>query len=1396
MKQDAFQRYRRLLVKRGGTLLAFVAMAVTYPVPATAALLAEYDSGVGVPQSPTTQGWTASQVIEAGNPSPTLATAIDETGNTSLANAGAGATGWIVRDYLDGAADGLDDRPEYNMALTDGDFSGMSATGWTFTTSFAMDNVTEFGQEMRLLSIDQGGGSGLPFDIKVNASYVGNVQGGNLGLVLAGGGGEIDTGVPAEQFNTVVIADIDGDGSFTFEVNGNLLSGGATFTTNPSGGDVPGDNVIVFGGNSTGGDGGGIEIDFLRLETGDVASIASLTIDRVTGNLSLANNTGAAKSIVGYKIVSPEGALNSGVWQSISDNYDASGNGSIDGNDQWIELTAVGGRTDLSEFEPDGDGGSFADGQTIDLGNAWIKNPNEDSLEAELLLIDGTVEFVNVVFTGGPNNGAYEFGDLDFDGDFDVDDFTGEFVPGFGADTSSLSDVEQYQAGDFNNDDVVDEIDFLIYNEAFLAANPGSAALSLTGVPEPTTAMLLGLAGLPLLLRRSRASGARKLLPTAGAVCLLVALQASNAQAQPSLLAHWSFDETSGTTLVDSTGGNNGTAQGALTGSANAGQIGNAWNFAGGFLEVANPTDFTGLDADYSFSMWVNTTDGLGVMWSISDSTVGSEEVAVRVNDNSDEGTVGGAHYMGRPNVSKAVSAQPINDAQWHHVVATQSPTGWEMYVDGALEAAGTDVHSPLLIGADTARIGVNTDSGSIANGQWNYDGLLDDMSIWDGPLSAAEVGELYLKGLAGIPAPDPFDAVLSIQADRSNGEILLQNNSGVAYEIDLYRISSDGNSLDPGGWNSLDDQNFDASAWTELGQTVDKASEGAFGDSTVLADGFSQSLGNLYNEFVNAEDLVFEFHIPGTPPSVLIEGDVTYINEPPTGGDPDVDNDLDVDGRDLLLLGRGFPATSSAADFAAWNLQFGNGAGAGGGAAAVPEPTALALLLIPAVGLSCVLRRRAAKPGSLALALAALLATLSALSTGSQAAVTNDRDYQLGDDSAESAIAGNTVGSNVGGVTFDSAGQVGTGNLQDLAVNGNPTYVSVSDRPGASGGDLGAAFDGAGDSLITTISMNDPSDMWDSDAFFPSGSEFPQNYETITAHGMQLWAKPDLGALGQGARQGLIFDTFEHGILITPNDTWGLWYDPDDGGLGTNPEIDSGVTVASTTDDNGWVHLMQIAGAEEPVEGGSDDDGALLVNGVAVAAKAGAYDDDASELVVGASLDQDNLGQVKDHYTGVLDDVRLFLWGDNSEQDNNDGRVGQNWGTLNLAEDNDWIAQQLQTLGVTDPADVNLDGNVSGDGTGPAATDDVTKFVEGWQSTRVVNDVQVGDWISRQAGDLNYDGIVDIDDAFALRTGLINSGGGSFDLSLVLGTSVPEPEAWLLALLSGAPVMGRRRAI
>ena len=77
---------------------------------------------------------------------------------------------------------------------------------------------------------------------------------------------------------------------------------------------------------------------------------------------------------------------------------------------------------------------------------------------------------------------------------------------------------------------------------------------------------------------------------------------------------------------------------------------------------------------------------------------------------------------------------------------------------------------------------------------------------------------------------------------------------------------------------------------------------------------------------------------------------------------------------------------------------------------------------------------------------------------------------------------------------------------------------------------------------------------------------------------------------------------------------------------------------------------------------------------------------------------------------------------------------------------------------------DINLDGQVSGDGTGAWESDDITAFVDGWGSTQ-----SSGDIFSWKRGDLNQDGRVTFLDFALLRSGLNSGATVQIDLAHLL---------------------------
>jgi hypothetical protein len=113
---------------------------------------------------------------------------------------------------------------------------------------------------------------------------------------------------------------------------------------------------------------------------------------------------------------------------------------------------------------------------------------------------------------------------------------------------------------------------------------------------------------------------------------------------------------------------------------------------------------------------------------------------------------------------------------------------------------------------------------------------------------------------------------------------------------------------------------------------------------------------------------------------------------------------------------------------------------------------------------------------------------------------------------------------------------------------------------------------------------------------------------------------------------------------------------------------------------------------------------------------------------------------------------------------------------------------------------DLNLDGAVSGDGSGPPGSDDVTDFIRGWGYN---NGTGLGTITSWKNGDLNHDGRTNVNDFLMLRSALngqISSavvevlfGDASFDPDNGI---VPEPATALLASMAAAflALVARRR--
>src|SRR5262249_10566879 len=143
----------------------------------------------------------------------------------------------------------------------------------------------------------------------------------------------------------------------------------------------------------------------------------------------------------------------------------------------------------LAENEPTNAGASLAAGRTVNLGNAWIKNPTEDL--AFQYTAGGQPQTGLVFYTGA----ALTAGDLNADGVINAADWVIERSNLHG-NLSSLSLAEAYRAGDLNGDKQNNHDDFVAFKTLYETANGVGSFAALVGVPEPASLVLIASAGM------------------------------------------------------------------------------------------------------------------------------------------------------------------------------------------------------------------------------------------------------------------------------------------------------------------------------------------------------------------------------------------------------------------------------------------------------------------------------------------------------------------------------------------------------------------------------------------------------------------------------------------------------------------------------------------------------------------------------------------------------------------------------------------------------------------------------------------------------------------------------------------------------------------------------------
>ena len=153
--------------------------------------------------------------------------------------------------------------------------------------------------------------------------------------------------------------------------------------------------------------------------------------------------------------------------------------------------------------------------------------------------------------------------------------------------------------------------------------------------------------------------------------------------------------------------------------------------------------------------------------------------------------------------------------------------------------------------------------------------------------ISFTQTGGGWIDGYVDNAYFDVYQGVipLTLLANTVTGELTVLNNDLLTpVEFDFYEILSSGNSLDAVSWNSFDDQGLDAigggptQSWGEgAGSGTDILTEAFLLGSTTIGVGESETLGNGYDESVDAQDLIFNYGNSST--GKLLQGIVSYVD-------------------------------------------------------------------------------------------------------------------------------------------------------------------------------------------------------------------------------------------------------------------------------------------------------------------------------------------------------------------------------------------------------------------------------------------------------------------------------------------------------------------------------------
>ena len=223
---------------------------------------------------------------------------------------------------------------------------------------------------------------------------------------------------------------------------------------------------------------------------------------------------------------------------------------------------------------------------------------------------------------------------------------------------------------------------------------------------------------------------------------------------------------------LDSAGTNNGTMQGGA-GYTN-GLVGQAFSFDGvsGNISIPDSPSLDAFTTSITIELWLKSSQSNSDWKGIVAKGNSSWQLQATPRANTVNFTVS-------VSAGALSGSQNVNDGQWHHVAAVYDGTNMFLYVDGMLDVSQPATglipqnNDPLCIGANAKAYVRSCGCNKLG---YFFNGFIDEVSIYNRPLSSDEIAAIYNAGDNGKCVPPPGSPLITTQP--TNQTVIMGSNA------------------------------------------------------------------------------------------------------------------------------------------------------------------------------------------------------------------------------------------------------------------------------------------------------------------------------------------------------------------------------------------------------------------------------------------------------------------------------------------------------------------------------------------------------------------------------------------------------------------------------------------